>query len=173
MGARNLAWGHWGRQQYHPGLHPGDCPINLPLRNEYLGTGASSRPGCLPGSLSNQVGLVAKAWCTSLEWSTQASWRRVGRSSRITVSAWGAALKPLVSISISQRDTQFLGYPRRVPSPPCCVRKARLIMSSEFLGRETITLQSMWKRRERKASLPKSVEASVQRWNDPHSKYYC
>lgn len=77
--------------------------INLPLRNDYLETGASSLAGCLPGSAASRVG------CCSLLDST-------------VPCAWGAGLKPLVSLSTSSHGT-VPRLPFWVPSSPCCVRK--------------------------------------------------
>lgn len=104
-----------GQSAVRPGFKPRgipQCLINLPLMNEYLGIEASSW-------LSSRVGLVTKACCTSL-----------------LACAWGAGLKSLGSLSTSSQGTV-----PRLPSAGrpqlCCVRKAWLMRSNEFLGLET------------------------------------
>lgn len=104
-----------GQSAVGPALKPRgilQCLKNLPLRKEYLGIEASSW-------LSSRVGLVTKACCTSL-----------------LACAWGAGLKSLDSLPTSSQGTV-----PRLPSAgrpqPCCVRKAWLMMSNEFLGLET------------------------------------
>lgn len=119
MGVRHLVWGHGEQSTLRPGFNPRDSKIPEKYASEeWIFGNWGFKSAWLPSWLSNRVGLVVEACCTSL-----------------LAGAWGASLKPLVSLTASSHGTV-----PRLPSAGCphllLWEEAWLMMSSEFLGLE-------------------------------------